>query len=341
MTIDQTFSSPAPSEANGQDLRAVIVLGPTATGKTRLGVDLARRFNGEIVSADSRQVYRGMDIGTGKDLNEYGSGADRVPVHLVDLIHPMQTYHLFHYLKDARTALRGIVNAGKQAFIVGGTPLYINALLENYKMEGGPPTQDLRRTLEQLGREQLLVKLQQEAPDIYERTDKTQRKRILRGLEIARTRGHNDSDLPELRLNALLIAPYYHRKTVHARIEKRLEQRLQKGLVEEVQSLHDKEGLTWERLQSFGLEYRYVARCLMGELTVEDMRAQLLAKIRRFAKSQDVWFRKMEREGKDIYWIPKGDPDKAAKYVEQFLRGDKLPPPMLRLKDRLYGPRAN
>jgi tRNA dimethylallyltransferase len=315
------------------------VLGPTATGKTRLGVSLAREFNGEIVSADSRQVFRGMDIGTGKDLDEYGHGSDRVPFHLIDRVEPTEEYHLFQYLSDAREALRGIRDRNRLPVVVGGTTLYIKALLDGYVLEGGGPDPALRRTLEPLSDSDLLRRLEALAPDIHRRIDRTQRKRILRGLEIAMTRDESPAR-PGTTLEPLLLGPYYPRHETHARIEERLDARLQAGLVQEVQRLHDQQGVTWERMEFLGLEYRYVARFVTGELEYAEMRNQLLAKIRQFCKHQDIWFRRLERDGWTIHWIPEGDAERARALVARFLAGEPLPEPEIRLQSVYYGPKS-
>ena len=321
-------------------IQCIVVLGPTATGKTRLAVALARRFNGDIISADSRQVYRGLDIGTGKDLAEYRTGGTPVSCHLIDIVDAAEEYHLFRFLADATAALRQISGDGRLPIIAGGTPLYLNALIEGYSPEGSGPDPRLRRELEALSDSELLAILEAEAPDVSARTDRTQRRRLVRAVEIARSRADSVAGTSAAPLNALLLGPYYPRATVHRRVEERLDERLRNGLIEEVRNLRGK-GLDWERLDYFGLEYRYVSRYLQGQMCLDEMRNILLAKIRRFCKAQDVWFRKMEREGKVIYWIPEGDLDTASTLVRSFLAGDPLPTPEIRLKDTFYGPRSN
>ena len=314
---------------------ALVITGPTATGKTKLAVHLARQFNGEIISADSRQVYRGMDIGTGKDLSEYGDGANRVPCHLLDVVEPQEDFHLKRFLELALAAMDGIRSRGRLPVIAGGTPLYVNALLRGYSLPGGEPNQQLREELQKLTREELIQRLQAVAsPELLQRTDITQDKRIIRAIEIASS-PQADSILAEPLDNPLVIAPYFPRKTVRQRIEIRLDERLQEGLVQEVQSLRD-HGLSWEKLDWFGLEYRYVAKYLKQELTFAQMRTELLAKIRHFCKSQDIWFRKMEREGIVIHWIPEGDPSEAASLVARWLAHEPLPEPSIRLADISY-----
>lgn len=324
-----------------RSVKCVVVTGPTATGKTSLGVDLARHFNGEIVSADSRQVYRSLDIGTGKDLEEYSKDGESVPYHCIDVAEPQESYNLFRYQRDAARAIQKIVKKQHLPIIVGGTPLYINALLQNYALEGGPPDPQFRAAIQDWSLEALLNQLARTAPDVYQRTDKTQRKRVIRALEIAKSRSaQHRSPQQEIDVHPLLLAPFYPRPEIHARIRSRLDQRLNDGFLREVEGLNQN-GISWERLEELGLEYRYAARHLRGELSWREFRDRLLAKIRQFCRSQEIWFRKMEREGRKIYWIPGGDRATAKHLVRSFLAGNNLPEPQIQLKDIKYGPKGS
>jgi len=295
----------------------LVVTGPTATGKTALAVALCRRFNGEVVSVDSRQVYRGLDLGTGKDLAEYGVGADAVPYHLIDVVAPGERFDLHHFVQQARKAIADIRQRGRLPVLCGGTPLYLTALLRGYALEGGAPDLAERSRLEALDTPALLAELRACAPPaLLERTDTTQRRRIVRAIEIARS-GLAVNPPPPLS-NTLVLAPLYTRAEVRERIRVRLEQRLEAGMLDEVARLHD-EGLSWEALDWLGLEYRFIARHLSGALSYDEMHDQLLNHIRQFAKRQDIWFRRLERDGVRIHWLPHGDIAEAERLTQEWL----------------------
>lgn len=314
--------------------RAIILTGPTASGKTHLAVSLARHLDGEIISADSRQVFRHLDIGTGKDLEEYGE----IPYHLIDILEPEEPFHLFEYLKLAQTALDDITTRGKLPIICGGTPLYIKALLEGYSYSGGEPDEALRQQLASLPLETLVDILKKEAaPELFQRTDLTQARRVIRAIELARNAQMTQQE-PFLS-HPLILAPYFPREEIRARIQRRLTARLEHGLVEEVESLHQK-GLSWERMEWLGLEYRFLSRFLRGLLSRKEMEEQLFQHICQFAKRQDGWFRSLERSGHIIHWIPEGKEEEALSLARLWLEGKPLPPPALRLDDIRYGEKS-
>ncbi len=297
---------------------AIVVTGPTATGKTRLAVLLARTFHGEVLSVDSRQVYRGLDLGTGKDLAEYSEGGPAVPYHLIDVADPNERFDLYRFLELARAAMVDMCQRGVTPVICGGTPLYLLALLNGYAMEGGEPDRNLRAELEGKSTAELLEILRAEAsPELIARTDTTQDRRIIRAIEIARS--IEDRTPPPPLTNTIVLAPQFTRAEVRERIAVRLDARLDAGLIDEVRNLHDQSGMSWERLDWLGLEYRFIARHLQGLLTFQEMHDSLLAHIRQFAKRQDGWFRKFEREGHHIHWIPNGNPEMASDLVRDFL----------------------
>lgn len=317
--------------------KAIFVIGPTATGKTSLGVDVAREINSEVISIDSRQVYTGLDLGTGKDLADFGEGDEAVKYHLIDIANPVvDEYNLHTFLSDAVKAMELLWSQNKIPVLVGGTSLYINALLNGYDLAGCPPNPELRAELEPLPMEELIEKLKA-YPDVFEKTDISTKKRVIRAIEVAVTAETNPAvEIPEF--DYILLAPYFHRKICHQRVEQRLDLRLADGMIEEVEQLH-KSGVSWEKLDWFGLEYRYISMFLRGELERQEMRDRLLIKIRQFLKAQTVWLRKMEREGKDIYWLPEANRGSAFMLIKKFMKGEPLPIPSIRISDIHYGPK--
>jgi tRNA dimethylallyltransferase len=315
--------------------KGIIVTGPTAVGKTALAVKLAARFGGEIISADSRQVFRGMDIGTGKDLGEYGD----VPYHLIDVADPHEIYHLKRFLDDAGEAFRRIAARDRLSVICGGTALYLDAVLRNYELHGGRPDFAGRDELRPLPAEELLKRLPPEALAPLSDVERANPERLLRLLEKV---GGGDTAVPNPMppFDKLILGVYYPRAVIHRRIEERLDRRLGEGMIEEVARLRE-QGVSWERLEFFGLEYRLVAQYLQGKIDRPAMRDTLLVKIRQFAKRQDIWFRKMEREGSVIHWIEQGNEAEAAALVGDFLQNRPLPAPRIRLSEIFYGPRTD
>ena len=301
--------------------KSLVITGATATGKTRLGVQLAARFGGEIVSADSRQVYMGLDIGTGKDLAEYSQCGQPVPFHMIDIVRPTEDFHLFRYLEMVKPALEGIFSRGKLPVVVGGSPLYVKAMLDGYDCDGGAPDEELRSELAEKPLPELIEIFRKEAPEpLFRRTDLTQCRRVIRGIEIAR-HGRLSESQPLLE-SPLILMPAYPRAEIHRRIERRLDERLKEGMLDEARALHEA-GLSWEKMEWLGLEYRFCARHLSGTLSFQEMRDTLLAHIRQFCKRQEGWFRKFEREGKVIHRISEGNLDEATRLVEEYLAGGR------------------
>ena len=278
-----------------ENLKIVAVTGPTATGKTALAVALARRFDAEIVSVDSRQVYRHMDIGTGKDLDEYGG----VKYHLIDIADPAtEVYDLARFCRDASNAVLDIAARDKNIILCGGTALYLAALLNDYELPGG--------------------KLSPRQPG--------------KARERQAADGAPSFKLPFM-ADHLVLGVLFPRAVVRERIAARLDARLAAGMIDEVRDLTEKYGVPMEKLEFFGLEYREVGRYLKGECTREEMRDTLLDRIRQFVKRQDIFFRKLEREGNAIYWLPEGNFAQAEALVRKFLAGEPLPPVVYRLAD--------
>jgi tRNA dimethylallyltransferase len=292
----------------------VVVLGPTASGKTTLGVGLARRLSGEIVSADSRQVYRGMDIGTGKDLAEYGE----VPFHLIDIMEPGHEFNLFEFQRAFLEAYAGIRHRHHLPILVGGTGLYLEAALKGYRLVEAPRNPTLRAELADLPLDALADRLKHAVDRLHNTTDLLDRDRLLRAIEIAEYEtSHAPEPLPEI--NPLVLGIRWGRALLRERITARLRERMELGMVEEVMRLHDS-GISWETLEFYGLEYRYIARHLKGELNRNDMFQKLNSAIHDFAKRQETWFRRMEKNGIAIHWLDgAGDPlAEALRIMEKF-----------------------
>ena len=276
----------------------VCVLGPTASGKTRYAVDLARKMGAEILSADSRQVYRGMDIGTGKDIDEYGE----VPYHLIDIVEAGTKYDIFQYQRDFERAYRDITERGRRAIICGGSGLYIEAACCGYSLPDVPANPALRAELEQYDDETLIARLAS-LKTLHNHTDYDTRRRLIRALEIAI---YEDTHPVErsafLPKKTKYIGLNVTREERRARIDRRLDQRLQDGMIDEVRGLLER-GIAPEDLIYYGLEYKFVTRYLIGELTYEEMKSGLKTAIHQFAKRQMTWFRGMERRGIEIEWV--------------------------------------
>lgn len=286
------------------------ILGPTASGKTRLAVALARELDGEIISADSRQVFRGMDIGSGKDLHEYGD----VPYHLIDILESGAEFSVFAFLRLFRDAFADIAGRGRLPVLCGGTGLYLDAVLRGYRMLEVPEDPSLRAGLEDRSADELAALLRELKPEQHNTSDLLEHSRTIRAIEIARfEREHagQQEALPEV--HSLTIGIHWERSELRRRITERLKMRLESGMIEEVQRLHEG-GVAWDRLDYYGLEYRYIGAFLQGKLNRNDMFQRLNSAIHDFAKRQENWFRKMERNGVIISWVDgAGDPLAAAR----------------------------
>jgi tRNA dimethylallyltransferase len=281
------------------------ILGPTASGKTRLAVALASEMGGEIISADSRQVFRGMDVGSGKDLHEYGD----VLYHLIDILEPGEEFSVFAFQRLFRDAFGEIAARGRLPVLCGGTGLYLDAVLRGYRMVEVPEDASLRARLEELSADELAAMLRELKPEQHNTSDLLDRSRTIRAIEIARfERDHarQQEVLPVVR--SLTIGIRWERGELRQRITERLRMRLDNGMIEEVQRLHEG-GVAWERLDYYGLEYRFIGAFLQGKLNRNDMFQRLNSAIHDFAKRQENWFKKMERNGVPINWVDgAGDP---------------------------------
>ena len=285
----------------------ITILGPTASGKTRLAAALAADIGGEIISADSRQVYRRMDIGTGKDLGDYVVGDKHIPCHLVDIREPGTKYNLFEYQQDFLQAYNDIMQRGVTPILCGGTGLYLEAVLMGYQLSPVPQNDELRQRLEGKSLDELTEMLKElkrrNGTIMHNRTDVDTAQRAIRAIEIEEYHLHTPvSDRFFPKIDSIIIGVDISREERRRRITMRLRQRLDEGMVEEVRALLDS-GIPAEDLIYYGLEYKYVTEYVIGKLSFEEMFRQLEIAIHQFAKRQMTWFRGMERRGTHIHWI--------------------------------------
>jgi tRNA dimethylallyltransferase len=304
----------------------IVILGPTASGKTRLAARLAADIRAELISADSRQVYRGMDIGTGKDLAEYIIDGNPVPYHMIDVAEPGHLFSVFEFQQRFYECFREITKRGRVPIVVGGTGLYIESVLREYRMHPVPENADLREELKGQGMGELAVRLLQLNPAMHNTTDLTGRERLIRAIEIAEHTSTHESreEIERPDIDPLVIGVRWERTVLRERITKRLRERLEQGMIEEVQRLRNS-GIPWERLDEMGLEYRYVSLYLRGDLAYEEMFRTLNVRIHQFAKRQDTWFRGMERRGIHIHWINGADEVALRELVRKFCTGHHSP----------------
>ncbi|MBO5608570.1 MAG: tRNA (adenosine(37)-N6)-dimethylallyltransferase MiaA [Treponema sp.] len=305
----------------------VVLLGPTAVGKTALGVRIARKFGWDIISADSRQVYRGLDIGSGKDLADYtirekspdGSEIEvRIPYHLIDVATLDGEYNVFHFQDAFYRLFRQMQSDGKTPFVVGGTGMYVDSIVRGYDFVPVPENEELRAELEKKSLEELDEMLLSLKPDLHNKSDLVLRERVVRAIEIAlfmkspecvEAREKMESR-PEIK--PLVIGTTLERSEMHKNIKIRLDQRMQEGMIEEVRGLHES-GYSWERLEKLGLEYRFISLYLEGRMNLEECSERLYHAICQFAKRQETWFRGMEKKGVKIHWLPREN-DREAKF---------------------------
>jgi tRNA dimethylallyltransferase len=296
----------------------LIVLGPTASGKTELAVRLAERISGEILSADSRQVYRGLDIGTGKDLAEYSRGGTVVPYHLIDILSPDDEFCVFAYQEHFDRCFKSIMERERVPIMVGGTGLYLDAVVRDYRMPAVPENRELREELEAEEMESLRRRLLSLSGEPHNSTDLLERNRLTRAIEIADfTLHHPDAIRSRIPVAPLVLGIRWERDVLRRRITERLASRMEEGMIEEVLRLRQ-QGISWERLDSFGLEYRYIARFLQGRMGSEEMFCKLNTSIHQYAKRQETWFRRMEKQGIKIWWIDGADDLRAFELIARL-----------------------
>jgi len=289
----------------------LVILGTTASGKTSLAVQLARKLDGEIISADSRQVYRGLDIGSGKDLEEY----QEIPYHLIDIVEPGYEFNVFDFQQHFFQAFQDVKQRGKLPVMAGGSSLYVDSILSGYQMVKVGENQALRHKLASYSDQQLVDELLRLKPNQHNTTNLLERDRLIRAIEIAE--GEANANLPPLPdIVPLILAIKWEREVTRQRITQRLKHRLENGMIEEVQNLHQ-QGVSWQTLEYYGLEYRLVAQFLQKKLNRNDMFQKLNTAIHQFAKKQDTWLRRLQKKGHHIHWL-----DGTADVYQQSL--DKL-----------------
>lgn len=282
--------------------KIISIFGPTACGKTKLAAHVCYHINGEIISADSRQVYKKMNIGTGKDYNDYNVNGVKIKYHLIDIVNPGEKYNLFRFKKDFYNSLKSIISENKFPVLCGGTGLYIEAILRNYTLVEVPPNYELRKKLESLSLDEL-TEILKSYKKLHNKTDVDTKKRAIRAIEIAEFYKRNEittDNYPEIQsLNFCLYLDADKRREA---IKKRLDERLKNGMIDEVKSLLD-EGIPPEDLIYYGLEYKYITEYLLNKYSYEEFYEKLKTAICQFSKRQMTYFRGMERRGIKIIWL--------------------------------------
>ncbi len=290
---------------------SIVLLGPTASGKTSLAVRLAYNFNLEIISADSRQVYKGLDLGSGKDLDEYNYSGKNIPYHLIDVTDLNSEYNVFDFTKDFYRAFKNITGRNIIPLIAGGTGMYLDAVIRKYELVEVPENPEFHQNLLSKPLEELSKLLLSLKPDLHNKTDLEDKARVIKAIEIA---SYMQSDeylknkeelLKRPDIQPLILGTSLERPLLRKNIKKRLDERFAQGMIEEVENLH-KQGFSYERMERLGLEYRFISEYLEGKITSkEELSEKLYTAICQFAKRQETWFRGMERKGVKINWLTK------------------------------------
>lgn len=298
----------------------VVVTGPTASGKTGFAAMLASHISGEIISADSRQVYKGMDLGTGKDYQDYQVEDQLIPYHLIDITDPGNPYNVYTFQNDFLKTYKEIHSRNKMPILCGGTGLYIEAVLKGYRLIEVPPDLKFREAIHDKPDAEIIEQLAS-VQNLHNESDTTNRKRMIRALEIARyykKHPHIDHSYPHI--NYKILGVRFDRESERKRITSRLRERLENGMVDEVRNLLDRYG--FESVEYFGLEYKFISWYIRGKISYEEMFSKLNTAIHQFAKRQMTWFRRMQRNGFEIHWIDGYTPldkkiDQAIAYLER------------------------
>lgn len=290
-----------------KDYNCIVVLGPTAVGKTSIGVALANHFDGEVISADSRQTYCKLDIGSGKDICEYQIDGKKIPYHLIDIVSLPTEYNVYNYQQDFYKVFKDVISRGKMPVIVGGTGMYLDAIIRDYQLVILPENEKLHQELLNTPLEELAARLLKEQPELHTKCDLLEKDRVIKALEIieAKKNGVDSTSVDRPEIKPMIIGTTLERPQIWEHISIRLQERLDNGMLEEVQSIHDS-GITWERLEKLGLEYKYCSLFLQGKiLSKQELFEKLFIAIRQFAKRQETWFRMMEKNGVKINWLEK------------------------------------
>lgn len=302
-----------------KNVNCVVMLGPTAVGKTAIAVRLADRFGWDIISADSRQVYKGLDLGSGKDLSEYSINGKQIPYHLIDIATLDSEYNVFCFQQDFYRTFNSLKEQGKFAFVAGGTGMYLDSVVRSYDLLTVPENPEQKEELEKKSLEELGAMLLSLKPELHNKSDLAIKERVVKALQIELFKASPEGIkarselLSRPKIEPLVIGTTLDRDELYRNIEIRLRQRIQEGMIEEVENLHKQ--FSWERLEKLGLEYRFVSFYLEGKISSkEEMEKQLCASIRHFAKRQETWFRGMERKGVKIHWLPR-ETSKEARYL--------------------------
>lgn len=302
---------------------SLVLLGPTAVGKTSLGVRLADEFGLEIISADSRQVYKGLDLGSGKDIAEYNYNGHQIPYHVIDVTDLNTEYNLFNFTKDFYRAFEDISKRKIVPFTVGGTGMYLDSFIRKYELVEVPENPELRKKMEDMTLEELDQMLLKLKPDLHNRTDLALRDRVVKAIEIAtymqspEYEKNKEELLTRPEVKPLVLGTTIDRTILRENIRKRLVERLDEGMIEEVEALHN-QGFSYERMERLGLEYKFVSEFLEGKIKTKDEMVQgLYTAICQFAKRQETWFRGMERKGVYIHWLTK-EADQNKKFEDAF-----------------------
>jgi tRNA dimethylallyltransferase len=301
----------------------ITLLGPTATGKTKLAAFLAKELNGEIISADSRQVYKFMDIGTGKDLSDYIVDNFNVPYHLINIAEPTEEYNLYRFKTDFYLAYGNIKATQKLPFLVGGTGMYLSAILQNYKLRKANLSQNRIEELENYSEKKLQAILLRIKPEQHNITDLITKERIIKAILIEEANKFKNIQSINS-ISSFNIGIKLDRNQIKRQITDRLKKRLDEGMIDEIKNLLDM-GISHDKLSFFGLEYKFISQYLRGELNYNDMYQKLNSAIHSFAKRQMTWFRKMEREGVNINWFDGKDYNVVLSFIKERMEKNAKP----------------